>query len=149
MAMDEALAQNLMALVQDGFPLTPRPFATLAQWLNSDEQTILETVRELKQRGVLSRIGAVYKTGSVGASCLAALQVPSEQVDTIAVQVSAYPEVNHNYLREHLWNLWFVVTAPDIVQRDAVLIAIAQQTGLPMLRLPMVEPYYINLGFTL
>lgn len=147
--MDDELAQNLIALAQDGFPLTPRPYAALAQWLGSDEQTILDTLRELKQSGVLSRIGAVYKPGSVGASCLAALKVPPERVEAVAERVSAYPEINHNYLREHVWNLWFVVTAPDVIRRDTVLDDIERQTALPMLRLPMVESYYINLGFTL
>lgn len=147
--MDDELAQNLIALAQDGFPLTPRPYAALAQWLGSDEQTILDTLRQLKQNGILSRIGAVYKPGSVGASCLAALKVPPERVEAVAEQVSAYPEINHNYLREHVWNLWFVVTAPDVIRRNTVLDDIERQTALPMLRLPMVESYYINLGFTL
>ena len=147
--MDDELAQNLIALAQDGFPLTPLPYAALAQWLGSDEQTILDTLRQLKQSGVLSRIGAVYKPGSVGASCLAALKVPPERVEAVAEQVSAYPEINHNYLREHVWNLWFVVTAPNMTRRDTVLDDIERQTALPMLRLPMVESYYINLGFTL
>ncbi len=147
--MDDELAQNLIALAQDGFPLTPRPYAALAQWLGSDEQTILDILRQLKQSGILSRIGAVYKPGSVGASCLAALKVPPERVEAVAELVSAHPEINHNYLREHVWNLWFVVTAPDLTRRNAVLDEIERQTALPMLRLPMVEPYYLNLGFAL
>ena len=63
--------------------------------------------------------------------------------------MSAYPEVNHNYEREHELNLWFVATAPDRDRLTRVLREIESRTGLEVLDLPMVEDYFINLGFPL
>jgi hypothetical protein len=57
--------------------------------------------------------------------------------------------VNHNYEREHRLNLWFVVTAQDRARVDAALARIARMTGLPVLELPLVTEYRIDLGFDL
>jgi hypothetical protein len=57
--------------------------------------------------------------------------------------------VNHNYEREHVFNLWFVVTAPDPLCVRRVLDEIQADTGLPVLDLPLERSFYIDLGFPL
>ena len=54
-----------------------------------------------------------------------------------------------NYLREHDWNLWFVLTGPSREHLDQTLDTIEQITGLKPLDLPMLTAYQINLGFAL
>jgi DNA-binding Lrp family transcriptional regulator len=61
--------------------------------------------------------------------------------------INGYRQVNHNYRREHEWNMWFVVTAGTRAKRDAILDAVEERTGLPVLRLPMLTDYYIDLEF--
>jgi DNA-binding Lrp family transcriptional regulator len=80
---------------------------------------------------------------------LAAMTVPEPQLGEAAAQVSAHPEVNHNYSRNHEWNLWFVVTAPDSAQLARTLTHIETECGYPMIRLPLIEDYHIDLGFDL
>lgn len=143
------LQADLLDIAQRDFPLSPRPYAELALRLGVKEADILAAFQALREDKVISRIGAVYRPGSVGASTLAAMAVPPAELDTVAAIVSAFPEVNHNYEREHDVNLWFVVTAPDIAARDAVLDAIEAATGLAVMRLPMVEDYHLDLGFPL
>jgi DNA-binding Lrp family transcriptional regulator len=143
------LQAALLDIAQADFPLGPRPYADLARRLGVREAEVLDAVRDLQQSGLISRVGAVYRTGTAGASTLAALSVPPAELPSVAAIVSAFPEVNHNYEREDVVNLWFVVTAPDPAGRDAVLAAIEAATGLPVLRLPMVEEYHLNLGFPL
>jgi hypothetical protein len=63
--------------------------------------------------------------------------------------VSGFSEVNHNYQREHVWNLWFVVTAPDAARVGQVLAEIEAATGLEVLDLPLERSFYIDLGFPL
>jgi siroheme decarboxylase len=75
------------------------------------------------------------------------MAVPPGRLAEVAELVSRFPEVNHNYEREHRFNLWFVLTARDRSRLDAVLAAIAAATGLPVLDLPMLEEYHIDLGF--
>jgi hypothetical protein len=63
--------------------------------------------------------------------------------------INAYPEVNHNYEREHHFNLWFVIAAIDKNRLDFILDDIEQSTGYPLLRLPLLDAYHIDLGFDL
>ena len=60
-----------------------------------------------------------------------------------------FPRSITTYEREHEYNLWFVVTARDRAVVDRVLADIAAATGLTPLDLPMLEDYFIDLGFAL
>jgi len=141
--------RQLLDNYQHGFPLDPQPFATIAEQLGVDEGKVIERLSYLKRFGALSRVGAVLKPNRVGASTLAALAVPAERLEEVAALVSAYSEVNHNYEREHRYNLWFVITADDRAAVDRVLAEIGDATGLQPLDLPMLEDYFIDLGFSL
>jgi DNA-binding Lrp family transcriptional regulator len=141
--------QRLLDEFQHGFPLDPRPYARIAEMLGISEAAVLDSLGRLRDTGAVSRVGPVLRPNRIGASTLAALAVPAARLDEVAAMVSAYPEVNHNYLREHHYNLWFVVTAPDRTSLDAVLSDIETRSGLPLLDLPMQEDYFIDLGFRL
>jgi len=141
--------QKLLDDYQRGLPLEPRPFAKIGKALGLSEQQVLHMLDRLQQIGVVSRVGPVFRPNRIGVSTLAALAVPAESLEAVAAIVSAYPEVNHNYEREHRYNLWFVVTAPDAGRLDQVLAEIGERTGLVPLNLPMLEDYFIDLGFRL
>ncbi len=143
------LENRLLADWQHDFPLEARPFARVAEQYGVSEETVMAAFEGLQQRGVVGRIGAVYRTGTAGASTLAAMQVPREHLDAVAARVGAFDEVNHNYERAHPMNLWFVVTAPDTERLDAVVEAIEAETGLSVLCFPMEEAYHLDLGFAL
>ena len=148
-SMLSEIDRRLLDDYQHEFPLDPQPFATIADQLGIDEQKVIERLTYLKRFGALSRVGAVVRPNRVGASTLAALAVPPERLQEVAAQVSAFTEVNHNYEREHHYNLWFVVTAPDRDRVGQVLARIAALTGLDPLDLPMLEDFFIDLGFSL
>jgi DNA-binding Lrp family transcriptional regulator len=134
---------------QRNFPLVAQPYAVLAQTLESDEESVIATLRRLQERGAISRVGAVFAPRRVGASTLAALAVPPHRLDEVAAMVTALPGVNHNYEREHRYNLWFVAAAENESILAITLEAIAQATGCPLLRLPLEEEFHIDLGFDL
>ncbi len=146
--LDE-LEKHLLNDFQDGFPLEERPFAAIARRLGTTEARVMGALRGLQADGMISRVGPVFRPNRIGASTLAAMAVPPRRLEQVAALVSAYPEVNHNYEREHEFNLWFVATAPDREHLTAVLEEIRRSTGLPVMDLPMVEDYFINLGFPL
>ena len=134
---------------QRGFPLVPRPFAAIAMAHDLTEQDVLHQYQIMQSQGVIDRIGPVFRPNMVGASSLAAMAVPSERLDQVAAHVNAYPGVNHNYEREHRYNLWFVATGADERAVQETLTHIESTTGLPVLRLPLEEEYHIDLGFDL
>ena len=143
----DAIDRRILNEFQDGLPLTPRPFAWMAQRLGITEDEVLRRLQRLQRGGQVSRVGAVFRPHSIGASTLAAMAVPPERLEAVADRVSRFPGVNHNYEREHRYNLWFVVTAPDEIRLADVLDALERETGLPLLRLPMLESFRLNLGF--
>ncbi|SMB28488.1 Protein NirD [Sterolibacterium denitrificans] len=146
---NETLDFRLLNEFQRDFPLISAPYGLLAQQLEVDELEVLEALRRLHEEGAISRVGAVFSPRRIGASVLAALAVPAEQLDAIADEVSAHAEVNHNYEREHDWNLWFVATAPSQPHLDRLMEHIASESACPLIRLPLLEEFHIDLGFDL
>lgn len=134
---------------QKGFPLEPEPYAHIAHLLGVSELGLLGMLADLARNDVLTRVGAVVTPNSAGASLLAAMAVPPERLEEIAQLVSAEPGVNHNYEREHRFNLWFVVTGQDRAAVDGALNRLEAGTGFTVLRLPLRTAYHIDLGFPL
>ena len=132
-----------------GFPLSPAPFADIARELGTTEEEVIERIRVLAGANMISRIGAVIRPRTIGASTLAAIKVPPERLLEIAALVSSYPEVNHNYEREHDLNLWFVINATNKEHLQNVLQDIEARTALQVLSLPMLADFHIDLGFDL
>jgi len=143
------LEKRLLNEYQKGFPLTPTPYADMARELGASEALVLEILTKLREHGYISRIGPVFKPKKVGVSTLAAMSVPADQLHQVAGIVSSYEEVNHNYEREHDFNLWFVVTARDERQLHEVLAEIETRTGHAIMDLPLEEQFHIDLGFPL
>ncbi|AOW14323.1 AsnC family transcriptional regulator [Hydrogenophaga crassostreae] len=134
---------------QHGFPLVREPFLQIAQALSLNEAQVIGSFQQMQERGAISRIGGVFSPGAGGAALLAAMAVPADRLDAIAAQVSAHPGVNHNYEREHRFNLWFVMTGTDAHAVNAAMDGLERETGLPALRLRMERAYRIDLGFDL
>jgi DNA-binding Lrp family transcriptional regulator len=147
--MSQSLEFRLLNEFQRDFPLCPTPFAVIAERMQCDEATVLDSLRQLQESGAISRVGAVFAPRSVGASTLAALAVPRDRLEAVAAMVSAYPGVNHNYEREHAYNLWFVATAADEPMLADLLARIGDSTGCPPIALPLLEEFHIDLGFDL
>lgn len=147
--MDDALDFQLLNDFQRDFPLVSAPFAELASRLGVGEKVVLGRLENLRREGKISRVGAVFAPKRIGASTLAAMAVPPEKLEVVAAAVNRFPEVNHNYEREHRYNLWFVVTAASEGRLQASLGAIEQAAGYPLLALPLLEEFHIDLGFCL
>jgi DNA-binding Lrp family transcriptional regulator len=143
------LEQRLLNEFQHGLPLTPEPFADIARQLGVYQTTVLETLKRLQTEGVISRVGAVFHPNRIGASTLAAMAVPEAELEAVADRISRFAEVNHNYEREHEFNLWFVVVADDEARLREVLAEIESHCGYPLLDLPLQNEFFIDLGFDL
>lgn len=147
--MTDAVIARLLNDYQRDFPLEPRPYARIGAELGISEDAVLTALRQCRDDGTVSRVGAVVRPNAVGVSTLAAMAVPGVRLHEVAAIVSARLEVNHNYEREHELNLWFVATAPDAAQLAACLAAIERDSGLTVVRLPLEADYHIDLGFAL
>ena len=145
----DGLELRLLNEFQRDLPLCPAPYAAMGATLGVSEATVIDTLARLAQAGKVSRVGAVFRPGVIGASTLAAMMVPEDRLAEVAAMVNAHPQVNHNYARSHEWNLWFVATAPDAQTLAAVLHRIETECRCPLIRLPLIEDYHVDLGFAL
>lgn len=134
---------------QRGFPLVREPFAHIAAMQGMQVHEVLTGYAQLQRDGALSRIGGVFAGNAGGAALLAAMAVAPEQLDAVAAAVSSHPGVNHNYQREHHYNLWFVMTGQNDAAVRAAMQSLQEATGLPALQLRMQRAYRIDLGFDL
>jgi DNA-binding Lrp family transcriptional regulator len=143
--MDE-LDRALINTLQGGLALSERPYAEVAGRLGTDEAQVIERLRRLLDRGVLSRFGPMYDAQRLGgALSLCAMQVPAERFDQVAAQVNRLPQVAHNYAREHRLNMWFVVATETPDEVEAVLRRIEEETGLPVYSMPREREFFVGL----
>lgn len=143
--MDD-IDRELVNCLQDGLPVCRRPFDTLASALGLPVSTLLERLGRLLDAGVLSRFGPMYNAERLGGSLsLCAMQVPEARYDAVAEQVNAYPEVAHNYARDHRLNMWFVIATERKEQAAEVIAAIEQATACKVYDMPKQREFYIGL----
>jgi len=143
------LEQRLLNDFQNGLPLTPTPFSDIANDLGVYETTVIENLKRLQTEGIISRIGPVFRPNRIGVSTLAAMAVAEDKLDEIAAIVSSFDQVNHNYERDHHFNLWFVVVDESPEALAETLREIEKCSGHAVLDLPMLKDYFIDLGFEL
>ena len=143
------LERRLLDRYQQGLPVSATPYADMAAALEVSESEVLNALQHLQELGVISRVGPVFRTHAVGASTLAAMAVPDERLEEVAAIVNSFAAVNHNYQREHRFNLWFVATAASDMELNDVLGRIEHLTNIKVMPLPMLEDYHIDLGFDL
>lgn len=138
----------LLNNVQGDFPLTSRPFRDVGERLGMTEDEVIDRIRRLLDEGALSRFGPVLNTTKLGgARTLAAMQVPPERLEEVAEFVNSFDAVSHNYQREHVFNLWFVVSSEEPAEVRRVLAAIRERTGLPIMELPALAEYFVEVRF--
>jgi DNA-binding Lrp family transcriptional regulator len=143
--MDE-IDRAIVNRLQGGFPLVERPFAAAAAELGLEEEDLIARVRKLLEQRVLTRFGPMYQVERMGgAFSLAAMRVPPADFDRVAAIVNAFPEVAHNYEREHEYNMWFVLATerPEGIAR--AIARIERETGLPVVNLPKLREYFVGL----
>lgn len=143
--------KSLLNLLQGNIPLESRPFAKMAEKLHTDEKTVIEKLRELKDGGYLRRIGTFFDSNELGyRGILVALKVEPSEVKKVAEFVNKYPGATHNYEREGNFNLWFTLLTQNDEQEKKILSAIRAMHGVKnMLKLKSNKKYKINVQFKL
>ncbi len=140
------LERNFINHYQGDFPLQERPFKSIATQLNCSEDKLIETVSSLKRQKLLTRFGPLYDATRLGGGLtLAALSVPEDRYEIVTELVNAYPEVAHNYRRDHKLNMWFVLATETPQEIDRILHSIEQSTKLKVYNFPKQREFYIGL----
>lgn len=142
--------KQLVNHLQDGFPVTPRPFLTVAEELGLEESEVMQRVQTLLDDGILSRFGPMFQAERLGGGLtLAAMKVAPEDYEKVTEQVNAFPEVAHNYQREHELNMWFVLATETPEGIEETIQRMEEVTGYKVYNMPKQEEFYVGLRFEL
>jgi len=143
--MDE-IDRRIINALQVGFPICDAPYQQVAGQLGLTEQALLARLQALLDNGTLSRFGPLYHAELMGgALTLAAVKAPPERFDEVTDIINAFPEVAHNYARNHALTMWFVIATETLEQIRQTLTAIEQQTGLTVYNMPKINEYFVGL----
>ena len=127
---------KVIKAVQEDIPIVERPYAEMAGRIGISEETFLETVKHLCDRGVIRRLGATLKHQNSGfrANAMIAWRVEEDKVNAVGERMASFPEVSHCYRRDPKpdwpYNLYTMVHARSEAACLETAHRMAQKTGL-------------------
>ena len=128
--MDEK-DREILQMLQGKFPLESEPYKVIGDKLWMDEVSVISRVARMIESGVIRYLGPFFDSRKLGyRGCLAAMNVPEQQVERVAEIINGFAEITHNYLREGSPNVWFTVISPTAERREEIFAAIRKETGI-------------------
>lgn len=130
------LEKQIIAAIQGDLPVTKRPYLEIAQQIGVTEETLLDTLRQLREKGVMRRLGATLRHQQTGfqANAMTAWRVEESRVDEVGAVMAGFPEVSHCYRRNPTekwpYNLYTMIHATDEPRCRATVKKIARQAGV-------------------
>ncbi len=149
----DPIDRQLLNIIQQAFPVDPRPYKVLGHLTGISEEEALDRVSRLRGAGVIRRLGGVFDSPKLGyVSTLCAVSVPEASIDTAASLINPLPGVTHHYVRDHHYNLWFTLIAPSEAALSTTLQQLENQlmqeaSASPVLLLPALETFKIKVQF--
>ncbi|MBW1748430.1 MAG: AsnC family transcriptional regulator [Deltaproteobacteria bacterium] len=137
--------------IQSDFPMTKRPFLSIAENLDLSESDVIKRLEQLKKKGIIRRIGGNFVPEKLGfVSTLCAAKVPEDKIEGFTRTVNRYPGVTHNYQRDNKYNIWFTFIAQSMDEIKGNLEDISRDTGVKeIINLPATKMYKIRAHFDL
>jgi siroheme decarboxylase len=98
----------LVAAIEDGLPLVPRPYAIVAETLGISEADVIARIGRLGEAGIITRFGCILRHRALGfrANAMAVWDVPDEVVNDLAQELAIRPEVTLCYRRTRRRPAW-------------------------------------------
>ena len=142
----DAIDRRIIDGLQGDFPICERPYQVAAERLGISEEELLQRLDRLLETRVLTRFGPMMQIERVGGSfVLAAIAVPEAEYERVAGLVNALPQVAHNYRREHLLNMWFVLATETPAGIGEAIARIEADTGLKVHAFPKEREYFVEM----
>ncbi len=113
------LEKKIIAALQEDMAITERPYLEISETLGIAEDTLLETLQSLCERGIIRRYGATLRHQKTGfkANAMAAWQVAENRVEEVGKRLASFRQVSHCYRRNPTtgwpFNLYTMIHAND------------------------------------
>jgi len=105
--VDEA-DRRLLAAIQHGLPLVPRPYAEIGARLGLSEEQVIARLAQLKDSGVIRRFGVVVRHHELGysANAMVVWDVPDGQVAELGRCLAGFDFITLCYRRPRRLPQW-------------------------------------------
>jgi len=106
--MIDPIDRQLIVVLQNGLATVSRPYALIGQQLKITEDEVIVRITQLKQQGLIKRLGVVVNHRKLGyrANAMVVFDVPNDLVGQIARHISQFSFVNLCYLRPRQDQQW-------------------------------------------
>jgi DNA-binding Lrp family transcriptional regulator len=107
MTLDD-VDDRLLAAIEDGIPLSPRPFADVGRTLALSEAEVIGRLQRLIEANVVKRFGVVVRHHELGytANAMVVWDIPDAMVDDAATRIIRLPFITLCYRRPRRPPLW-------------------------------------------
>ncbi|MGE4534508.1 AsnC family protein [Halomonas sp.] len=128
---------RLRGLLEQGLPLTPRPWRTLAEQAGMAEDQVMACVRRWQADGMIKRLGLVVRHRRLGirANAMVVWDVPDARVSEVGRRLAHETAVTLCYRRPRRlpdwpYNLFCMIHGARRERVEAELAAIVERLGL-------------------
>jgi len=140
--------KQLCNILQKGVAICERPFGEIAAAMEVEERVVLGEISNLKEKGVIKRIGPVLNWRALGwESTLVAAHVPQKKLVEVAKAVNLLEGVSHNYLREHHYNMWFTLLAKSMEEIESILAGLSSRFDVELHSLAARRVFKLGIYF--
>ncbi|MBC8519491.1 MAG: Lrp/AsnC family transcriptional regulator [Gammaproteobacteria bacterium] len=100
--------KRLLAAIQTGLPLTPRPYDDIGKMIGMSEHEVIDRVQQLQLGGIIRRMGIIVHHRPLGynANAMVVWNLPTTLVDEFGKKVSKLDFVTLCYQRKTDPDVW-------------------------------------------
>lgn len=131
----------LIAAIQEGLPLDPRPYAAIGRAVGMTETEVIDHIRQLLERGVIRRLGLVLSHRELGyhANAMVVWDIPDSRVAEVGERLASLPFVTLCYRRPRRlpswpYNLFCMIHGRDRKSVEALVEEATEKAGAAELR---------------
>jgi DNA-binding Lrp family transcriptional regulator len=127
---------SVIRALQGDMPIVSEPYAPAAATLGMAQQSLLDHLSAMQERGLLRRVAAIlyHRRAGFSANGMGVWKVPDEQIPEIGRRMAAVRGISHCYQRptyaDWPYSVFTMAHGRSKEECDAVLSAIAEQTGI-------------------
>lgn len=143
------LEKRVLNEVQNGLPISKRPFREIAERLGIQESEVIDCLNSLKESGLIRRFGGILDVNRMGiSSTLVCAKIDRENIEAVARSIGEYEGVTHNYERAGEYNLWFTLMESSEEKLSSILNKIEKEPGVAeMISLPAITKHKTKVFF--
>ena len=104
----DAIDRSIVKATQAGLPLTPQPYAEVAEVIGLTESEVIERIAAMQERGIIRRIAIAPHHYALGmtANGMSVWDVEDDRISALGARIGALPYVTHCYQRPRALPQW-------------------------------------------